>query len=74
MREREAPVIIYESINGAKWDCETRDEKRVRRKCANGGGRGRRGQEGTEGDVERDPPPDVVQTHSSYSWNEKPVC
>lgn len=62
MQEREAPVIIYESINGAKWDCEPRDEKRVRRKCASGAG----------GDVERDPP-DVVQTRSSYSWNEKPV-
>lgn len=54
MQEREAPVIIYESINGAKWDCEPRDEKRVRRKRASGirGG-------GGAGDAERDPP-DVV--------------
>lgn len=73
MREREAPVIIYESINEAKWDCETRDEKRVRRKCASGGERGGKSGERGEGDVEHDPLPDVVQTRS-YSWNEKPVC
>lgn len=54
MQEREAPVIIYESINGAKWDCEPRDEKRVRRKRASG-------VEGAAaaGDAECDPP-DVV--------------
>lgn len=63
MREREAPVIIYESINRTKWDCECRDiwkasktEMRARAPCPF--------------------PPiplDVVQTDFSYSWNEKPV-
>lgn len=65
MQEREAPVIIYESINGAKWDCEPRDEKRVRRKCASGAG-GEEMQNATR-------QTSCKHARSSYSWNEKPV-